>query len=292
MMHEPAWLTGLPGLHTVPGGWRCCGICHGGDNPTMLSIRAGDKAWILTCFKGCSKESIARALGIKMAQLWYDWQPGQRQDRTKRTLVVRNYDYVDEHGEVLYQKQRLKPKAFRQRRMMPQGGWAYTLEGGWFRRDGNHWRRLLTGEQPQDGDVQVEDCRRILYHLDELTAWWECGRDPVIWVGEGEKAVDALRAIGLAATCAGEGAGRWKTDHSRLLAPHRVVILPDEDEPGLDHAARVAGSLQLWGGIAKILRLPGLDSGQDVFDWLAKLPKEMLARERRLEMYRLAGFCW
>src|SRR5437899_1684389 len=54
----------------------------------------------------------------------------------------------------------------------------------------------------------------------------------------------------------------------RGAAPH-VVILPDNDQPGRDHAAVVARSLRDLTISLKVVELPGLPPKGDVSDWLA-----------------------
>jgi len=69
------------------------------------------------------------------------------------------------------------------------------------------------------------------------------------------------------ATCNAMGAGKWRSEHSGFLHGADVVILPDNDQPGRDHAELVAASLQ---GIAKsvrVLELPGLEPKEDIVDW-------------------------
>jgi hypothetical protein len=48
-----------------------------------------------------------------------------------------------------------------------------------------------------------------------------------------------------------------------------VVVLPDNDRPGQDHAAQVVAALHGTAARARILNLPGLrEKGGDVSDWL------------------------
>jgi hypothetical protein len=62
-------------------------------------------------------------------------------------------------------------------------------------------------------------------------------------------------------------AGKWKSEHAKFFRDADVVVLPDHDEAGLNHADIVGQSLQ---GIAKsvrLLELPGLAPKGDVVDW-------------------------
>lgn len=92
------------------------------------------------------------------------------------------------------------------------------------------------------------------------------------FVVEGEKCAQHLAERGLLATTAPQGAGKFDRvgrDWLELLLPLGVVILPDNDEPGMKHALQVAERLQGELAIeAKVLLLPGLGPKQDVADWL------------------------
>lgn len=146
------------------------------------------------------------------------------------------YDYVDEHGELLFQVVRQPGHKFVQRK--PAGsGWEYRVRG----------------------------VRLVPYRLPELLM----RPDETVYIAEGEKDVDNLRASGLLATCNSGGAGKWRREHSQHLAGRHVVILPDNDEPGRDHAKRVAESLQGVAASVCVVELPNLPPKGDASDWLA-----------------------
>ena len=60
------------GLREVaPGRWRCRGACHGGDNPSSVSIREGDTGSVLLrCWGGCDVEATVRGLGLELQDLF------------------------------------------------------------------------------------------------------------------------------------------------------------------------------------------------------------------------------
>jgi Protein of unknown function (DUF3987) len=156
--------------------------------------------------------------------------------------IARTYDYRDERGELLYQVVRLEPKDFRQRRPDGRGGWDWKL-----------------------GDV-----RRVLYRLPELIK--AVADSETIYIPEGEKDVDNLRAIGLAATTNAGGVKKWRPEYCEHFRGADVVVVPDNDEAGREHSDLVAESLR---GIAKRIRI--LDIGKmwpecppkgDISDWL------------------------
>ena len=104
------------------------------------------------------------------------------------------------------------------------------------------------------------------YRLPELLA---ADRALPAFIPEGEKDVDALRAIGLVATCNPGGAGKWRSDFAEYFRDRDVVILPDNDQAGRDHAADVRRKLQGVARSIRIIELPGLAEKGDVSDWLA-----------------------
>src|SRR5690606_4728186 len=82
------------------------------------------------------------------------------------------------------------------------------------------------------------------------------------------KDVDNLRALGFTATTNPMGAGKWRDEYSESLRGAHAVILPDNDEPGRQHAERVARSLYGVAASVRVLALPDLPEKGDVSDWL------------------------
>lgn len=148
--------------------------------------------------------------------------------------IVATYDYHDAAGDLLFQVCRMDPKRFLQRRPDGAGGWIWSLNG----------------TEP------------TLYHLPELSS------AALIYVVEGEKDVDQLRALGLTATCNPMGAGKWRKSYNRYLQGKAVIILPDNDKPGRDHAQDVARNLHGVAASVKVIELPGLPEKGDAYDWI------------------------
>lgn len=151
------------------------------------------------------------------------------------------YSYRDLQGYVLYQVVRLPGKQFRQRRPDP------VEPGKW------HWDTKGVG--------------LVLYHLPEIQQAITL-KQPIYLV-EGEKDVETLRALGLVATCNRGGAMKWDDSYTVELQGADVIILPDNDKPGKDHAALIAGRLR--GSVRRltVVTLPDLPDHGDVSDWLA-----------------------
>ena len=100
-----------------------------------------------------------------------------------------------------------------------------------------------------NGSKESRGRRSIPYRLPQLL---DFDRSEPIWIPEGEKCVDILHGLGLQATCASEGAGKWTADLNHHFADRIAWIVPDADEPGRKHAIQVASNLH---GIAKEVRI-------------------------------------
>jgi hypothetical protein len=177
-------------------------------------------------------------------------QHSSEYDTTMKDENTKQYDYKDEHGEVLYQVCRAMPKKFFQRRPDDNGGWIHNLQG----------------------------VRRVLYRLPELLA---ADAMATVFVCEGEKDVEALRKLGLVATTNSGGAEKWNDKYSEVLRGRDVVILPDNDDTGRKHAQQVSRSLSGIAARVRIIQLPNLPEKGDVSDWLkaggtAELLQEMV----------------
>ena len=231
------FLNRLDGAKTQGDGWIARCPAHDDGKPS-LSIKEGDDGRILLkCFAGCEAANIASALSLQVSDLFV-----RRRASNNGRMIEATYDYRDEHGKLLFQTIRYIPKDFKQRRPDGADGWVYKLDG----------------------------VRRVLYRLPELLA-----ADPMepVFLPEGEKHVDRLRAGGLVATCSPMGAGsaknnfNWRPEYNESLRGRAVVILPDNDQPGSDHAHAKARALSSVAAAVKMLPLSGLPEKGDVLDW-------------------------
>ncbi|MEJ7763155.1 MAG: AAA family ATPase [Thermomicrobiales bacterium] len=92
--------------------------------------------------------------------------------------------------------------------------------------------------------------------------------DETVFVVEGEKVAERLLDEDVVATTNDGGAKKWKAEHAAYLQGRNVVILPDNDEPGKQHAEMVARGLVGIAASTKVLTLPGLPLKGDAVDWL------------------------
>lgn len=218
----------------------------------------GDAINFIMRLHGKNFKDACSHLGIELESN----QPARKQ------RVVETFTYTD--GVNTYYKDRLEPgkdgrsKEFRQ----------------WSMKDGE--RQFVRG------------CEPMIYNghlLDTVKA--------VIFT-EGEKKADLVNSWkipGVMAVCLDAGSGSpWKVEYTQLFAgKEKVVIIPDNDDPGEKYAAMLEQQLSDTVKVIKIVRLPGLKIKGDVIDWanaggtkekfieIVKNTRKMSAEEQRIE---------
>ncbi len=165
--------------------------------------------------------------------------------RLKGVNTTGPYNYTDKQGKLLRQVVRAKnTKAFRQRRPDGNGGWINNVDG-------------------------VPD---VPYRYPDIFREWNKGTEAdVVFIVEGEKDVETLRALDLTATCNAGGAGNWPKGMNGYL-PNDIVLIPDNDKPGHDHVEKVAQILFSHERRIRVLDLknvwPECPPGGDISDWV------------------------
>lgn len=164
--------------------------------------------------------------------------------------LVAVYQYVDGQGRLLYERGRFhanrpdrRHRTWRERRD-PAEDWGSTQE-------------FVAG-----------DVTRVPYRLPDLLAGVASGR--AVFVCEGEKDVDCLRAHGLVATTTFAQPRTWSDNEAVFFEGAQVVILPDNDEQGRMYASLLQRVLKPVARSIAVVELPGLGPGEDVSDWLAQ----------------------
>jgi putative DNA primase/helicase len=242
---------------TADGHWQACCPAHDDRSPS-LSITATHDRVLLHCHAGCTPAEVVAALGVELRDLFVSPPPARptRPPRPARLQpppaaplpapqLTALYDYVDARGQLLYQVLRFepgfdgRPKDFRQRRPNGRGGWLKNLKG----------------------------VSRVLYHLPEVLAAVAAGQ--TIYVPEGEKDADQLRALGLIATTNAGGAAKWAPQYSETLRGAHVVLLQDNDPAGQQHTAQLTRALHGVAARLQVVAFPELPAHGDVSDWLA-----------------------
>ena len=212
-------------------GWMVRCPAHDDLKPS-LSVDAGvDGKIILHCHAGCETASIVSVMGLSLTALF---PPKELINDS----IIAEYDYRDLDWTLLHQCVRFAPKDFRQRKPDGAGGWIWKTSG-----------------------------RRVPYRWPELVGLG------TIYIVEGEKDANALWAIGLPATCNLGGAGKWAIKETECLSQigiTRVIVLPDNDGPGIRHGQEVAKRMKAAGIDCSLILLPGIGKHGDVSDWLSQ----------------------
>ena len=215
--HVDRFLAKLNGVKPTSNGWEARCPCRNDDNNPSLSVGIGKEDKVLvTCHRGqgCSIDEICKSVGMTVGELY----PEKKEER--KLSLVATYDYRDENGKLLFQKQRFidqwGKKTFRQRRPDPV----------------NNGRYIFT----------LGDTPKVLYRLPEVLKAKQDGM--VIWLVEGEKDADNLANLGLCSTTPPNGAGKWLDIHTKALEGAQVWIVADNDSVGREHAQMVAKTLE------------------------------------------------
>ncbi len=237
-------LAKLKNVRKTKSGWTARCPCHE-DNRNSLSIAEGvDDRVLLYCHAGCATPNIVASVDMVFSDLFAEDEELKRKHRTVGKFngfsIVKTYDYTDEKGNLLYQVCRTSKKEFPIRRPDGNRGWSWGL--------GN--------------------ASPVLYHLSSVIQTIQTGE--TLFLVEGEKDVERLNSVGLAATTCPMGAGKWREAYNAHLQEAHVVILPDNDEPGKQHAQQITNQLQRLAASIKIIHLPNLQEKEDVSDWLDK----------------------
>ncbi|MBC8393393.1 MAG: hypothetical protein H8E17_12610 [Deltaproteobacteria bacterium] len=175
----------------------------------------------------------------EIAGVEFDYEIKKKKLPTKpKGKIIAIFDYKDESGTLIYQVCRLQPKSFRQRRPDP----------------GN----------PDSFIWNMEGVIPLPYHINNVID------NKTIYITEGEgKCDDLINNFNLPATTFHGGAGKFWPEVLPYFKGKHIILLPDNDDPGKKHMARLAGEFVKTAASVKILELPDLKPKGDVSDWIA-----------------------
>ena len=265
----------LDAIHRVTGseakrngkGWTACCPAHDDRNPSVSIAEREDGGVLLHCHAGCTPEAIVSACGLTMRDLMPEdtarSTPRKASARTapkKPAPKCKTFPTANDAIASLERKlgKRSAAWTYHDRHSKPAGvvvRWD-TPEGKTIRpvaRYGTTWR---IGAMPEP---------RPLYHLTELA------NATRVYICEGEKAADAVRALGLTATTSPHGSKSASKADWSPLAGKECIILPDADKPGERYAEDV---VQLLAKLkpapsVKVVRLPDLPDRGDAVEFVA-----------------------
>lgn len=255
------FLDRIPGRKQQHGDeWQVCCPVHNDSNPSAC-VRLGDTGKILFHCHGCgaSMAEVCDKLGIDIRDVM-----GQKKESPNGSKswgrYVCSYRYTDKDGKLVFVKDRY---------VKPDGSKTFVQK---VPADAGSPRPYEYGLKKLEKRGQ----KRPLYELPALLHAIRSGR--VVFFCEGEKDVLTMKAEGLVATTATEGAGgAWQDYYADyFLGAKCVVIIPDNDKPpadtaskgwqGQDYAALKRDKLTAAGVTCRVLELPALVNGKRVKD--------------------------
>ena len=194
-----------------------------GDKNPSLSVTDGEDGNILfKCHGGCDQHTVFNAIkdmGLLPALPDRpEYLSNVRPIMPAIPVLEHEWFYTDENEIPLFVKQRFKTfdakgKTYKTLRIMADGSRVGKLG----------------------------DCRIVPYRLTEVQQAVTAGK--VVYIAEGEKAVDALCSLGVTATTSHAGAGGWNSDLNQYFAGANVVVVPDNDTAGWSYATKIVESL-------------------------------------------------
>ena len=264
------WLV----AYVSASGSRCSGRnwqypAHADGSPSLSLSEGSDGAVLVHCFAGCTVHQVMHALGLDLGRLFephvysperaLGWQlrkptfapfrPSGGSGGSKRSgrpITTVHHVYV--------------PDAVRLERSRYAGG---GKQCRWEVKTGRDWHYA----------AGLDLASLPLYEHRQMLMGASPG-EPVV-VCESESSVDAMLKAGIyATTWAGGAASPQLHTLKEALAGARVVLIPDNDPPGLKCGEAIANALRGVCDLATIIP----DRGQDARDLLAKSERHLFLK--------------
>lgn len=258
-------------------GDKCKAICPAHpDKEASLSIGYDrkDNKTLIYCHAGCETMDVIDRVGLKITDL-FDKKLIKKNSEAKQSNIEAVYQYNGKDGSLAFEKVRFKGKKFSQRRLI-NGQTIWGLEKGIYYETFPGSNSFSWKKPKKDPDnakvVQVEGVEPVLYNLPALLHAAE--HNQTIFIVEGEKDVDNVNNLGLVATCNFDGASKstqktkWRKQYNENFRNAKVVLIPDNDDPGRAHMESIAKNLNRIAESIKIINLPEVPEKGDISDWL------------------------
>ena len=216
-----------------------------GDKNPSLSVHIDDEGKpLFHCHGGCSQESVFQTIRDMhlLPELEERPDPLANIKPMPKVEFQQEWQYQDEDRVTVFVKHRMR---------VGETGKTY---------------RLYKIDQSGKRYPTLGDARIVPYKLPELLDAKTAGR--IIYLAEGEKAVDALMSLGVAATTSHSGAGNWPPENTEYFAGANVVILPDNDLSGWAYAQRAAAAILPIAKNLKVVDLGLQGQGDDAFEFI------------------------
>jgi putative DNA primase/helicase len=252
-------------------GDKCKAICPAhADKQASLSITYDpvEKKTLVKCHAGCETIDVMAAVGLKVTDL-FDLQLIKKDNPNNNIEAV--YKYHDIDGNILFEKVRFKGKKFSQRRYEGESV-IWGLDGGTFYETFEGSNNWSTKKRENVKTREFSGIEPVIYNLPGVVKAIEDGQP--IFIVEGEKDSDNLIKLDITATTSFDGASKgkpkWRKDYNKHFKDANVILIPDNDKPGMAHMEYIAKELQDIAKSIKLLELNDLEEKQDSSDWLEK----------------------
>lgn len=226
------------------------------DGQASLTISEDRGKILLHCHAGCETRDILEEVGLSFQALG-DYKSPKWKDKLEFSQgkpIEAIYDYHSANGKYLYSKVRFQGKEL----------------------------RYVTIDQKNDTyRYQKKAECSTLYNLPAAVKAVRDGYP--VYIVEGEKDADTLKKLGYTATTAG-GVNDWKREYAPYFTGAQVVILPDNDEPGLKLKDQIVRDLRHYAHSIRWTVTSQAEKG-DVTDYLTK---EGHSREELAELVAAA----
>lgn len=240
----------------VNGQWMasCPVSSHGqgnGDrNPSLCVSETDEGKPLFKCFSGCSQESVFNA--VKDFGLLPDLpnptdfltqiKPLPKQ---QEPVLEQEWHYTDEAGVVQHIKQRYKT----------------------FDSKGKTYKQYRVDESGRR-HASMTGANIVPYNLPEVDFARKTGR--TVFLCEGEKAADALKSLGVVATCTHNGASSFPEDVVKHLVGLTIAIVPDNDTVGWEYARKAVAALKSVTKSIRVVDLQLKEIKEDAYEFVHK----------------------
>lgn len=261
------------------------------DKKASLSITGVDGRTLVYCHAGCETSDVLSAVGLSIEDLYEENKKSsyksQNSPFTQQSIreyllnlnlkdgkkVIDVYNYTDESGKNLYYKFKTFPKGYRFVRLIDGNLIWEMCEGIYYETyDGSNQYSL---NKKNTKAIKVKETEMVLYNWPEIKKAKAKGKP--IFIVEGEKDVETMKKIGLTAvsspTGGGKGRKKWTDEYSQQLKGCDIIIFPDNDEAGLQHAETIKKSVLKYCHKVRQYVISDKDKG-DVSDWYEALSED------------------
>lgn len=188
------------------------------DKQASLTVTKGRKCTLLYCHAGCQLDDILNAAGLEKRDIFYEstqntanWRAFIEKRENNRIEAV--YNYVSCNGQYAFTKVRLQGK--------------HIIYG---RLENERFTYGLSRNKPR------KSYRAVYGNLSDIKK--AINDNKPVFIVEGEKDVNTLTKHGYISFTYG-GVNDWQSDFAELVNGAMVIILADNDKPGIDIANRI-----------------------------------------------------